>query len=107
MRLIFLFLSVQLLFSVNYFAMLDQHGQDVENLPSLIDRWNDVSLSANERFEDLHELYEEFQHKLPDTALNYLKEQEVLSDHLELIDAVYAACNRRGNIYRMQWLSWQ
>ena len=83
-------------------AQLDQLGKDREDLSSLIERWNDVDLAADERLEAVKELHIAFHQMYPDTVLHYLEEMRELAKSADLPLALFSAHNRIASLLEKQ-----
>ena len=75
-------------------AQLDKEGENREDLSSLIERWNDISLASDERLEAVKELHIAFYQTYPDTVLYYLEEMRELAKSADRPLVLFSAHNR-------------
>jgi tetratricopeptide (TPR) repeat protein len=83
-------------------AQLDQQGKDLEDLSSLIERWNDVDLAADERLEAVKEIHIAFHQMYPDTVLHYLEEMRELAKSDDRPLVLFSAHNRIASLLEKQ-----
>jgi len=83
-------------------AQMGQQGKSLEDFSTLIERWNDVDLAADERFEAVKELHIAFHQTYPDTVLYYLEEMRELAKSVDRPLALYSAHNRIASLLEKQ-----
>ena len=92
---------MMLTFSVA-FAQLDQQQKDMEAFSALVERWNDISLAADERLVAVKELHIAFYQIYPDTVLFYLEEMRELAKRDDRPLDLFSAHNRIASLLEKQ-----
>ena len=83
-------------------AQLGQQGKELEDLSSLIDRWNDVDLASDERLEAVKEIHVAYYQMYPDTVLYYLEEMRELAKSDDRPLVLFSAHNRIASLLEKQ-----